>query len=323
MSLPEANNNKSDVFVLVPSYNHAPFIEKCLKSIIKQSLAPKKLLVIDDGSKDNSPEIIERILNECPFDAELIVRENRGLCATLNQGLSLSTGKYFAYIGSDDFWMPTFLEERVKLLEKRENAVLGYGNVVLIDENDEVFEFPDDYTDGSGWANFKDGDVREMLLNFIVPISSTVLYRRSVLEKVSWNEDAKLEDYELYLKLMELGEFAFDSQILSIWRHHGYNTSKNKLLMLKEVMAAQKRNIINVDEAHLEKVQSQIKFRFARDLLQQGEKIEALKLASENWRGAASGRDLAKFFLRIFVPMSVVKAKRKLRKYKYSQHVEI
>ncbi|HQU86728.1 MAG TPA: glycosyltransferase family A protein, partial [Pyrinomonadaceae bacterium] len=104
--------SKSEVFTFVPSYNHAPFIEKCLKSIINQTLKPKKLLVIDDGSKDDSPKIIEKVLKNCPFDSELIVRENRGLCATLNQGFSESSGEYFAYIGSDDIWLSRFLEER-------------------------------------------------------------------------------------------------------------------------------------------------------------------------------------------------------------------
>jgi alpha-1,3-rhamnosyltransferase len=103
------DRQNSEVFAFVPSYNHAPFIEKCLTSIIGQTLQPAKLLVIDDGSKDDSPRIIERILNDCPFDAELIVRENRGLCRTLNEGFARSAGKYFAYVGSDDYWLPEFL----------------------------------------------------------------------------------------------------------------------------------------------------------------------------------------------------------------------
>src|SRR4028119_2164690 len=82
------NDDKPEVFAFVPSYNHAPFVEKCLRSIIDQTLKPKKLLVIDDGSKDDSPKIIERVLNDCPFDAEFIARENRGLSATLNEAFS-------------------------------------------------------------------------------------------------------------------------------------------------------------------------------------------------------------------------------------------
>ncbi|HLM59831.1 MAG TPA: glycosyltransferase family A protein, partial [Pyrinomonadaceae bacterium] len=73
------------VSVLVPSYNHAPFIERTLRSIFKQTLAPKKLIVIDDGSKDESAAIIERVLEDCPFSAEFIRRENRGLSVTLNE----------------------------------------------------------------------------------------------------------------------------------------------------------------------------------------------------------------------------------------------
>src|ERR1051325_10736348 len=143
---------KPEVFAFVPSYNHAPFIEKCLTSIIKQTLPPKKLLVIDDGSRDDSPHIIERILKNCPFDSELIVRENRGLCATLNQGFALSEGKYFAYIGSDDFWLPAFFEERVKMMEKRDEAVLGFGHAYLIDEKGKIFGCTAD--EEEQWANY-------------------------------------------------------------------------------------------------------------------------------------------------------------------------
>src|SRR5690348_2721533 len=97
MDSPETVTRDS-VFVVVPSYNHAPFVTRCLRSIIGQTVQPKKLLVIDDGSNDGSPAIIEKVLNECSFECELIARENRGLTSTLNQALSLSDGEYFAYL---------------------------------------------------------------------------------------------------------------------------------------------------------------------------------------------------------------------------------
>src|SRR5215213_9721183 len=108
MDSPETEQ-RSEVFAVVPSYNHAPFVEKCLRSIIAQTLPPNKLLVIDDGSSDGSPRIIEEILRECTFDCDLIARANRGLCATLNEAFALSGGDYFAYLGSDDLWLPNFL----------------------------------------------------------------------------------------------------------------------------------------------------------------------------------------------------------------------
>lgn len=302
----------SKVFTFVPSYNHAPFIERCLKSIIKQTLQPTKLLVIDDGSKDESPKIIERILKDCPFDSELIVRENRGLCATLNEGFDLSFGDYFAYIGSDDIWLPEFIEKRVKLLNKRDNALLAYGNGFLIDEKNNITHCSKD------WTLYPDGDVREMLLDGIAPISSTVFYRRSALEKERWNKNSRLEDYELYLKLSTHGDFAFDPEVLSCWRQHSYNVSKDKMLMLNEVIEAQNRNAecLNLDRDKLEKTQTRVKFRFARDFLQEGLKKESLKLALGNLRGANSIKEILQFGLRMMLPFGIVKFRQKFQKAK-------
>jgi alpha-1,3-rhamnosyltransferase len=302
------------VFAFVPSYNHGPFVEECLRSIFAQTLHPRKLLVIDDGSRDDSPAIIERVLKDCPFPSELIVRENRGLCRTLNQALALSEGTYFAYIGSDDFWWPEFLQARFDMMERRPNAVLGYGHAYLVDEKGEAFD--NTALHAHEWADYPDGDAREMLLKGVAPVSSTIFYRRAVLEKVSWNEDSRLEDYEMYLKLMNLGEFAFDPRLLSAWRHHGYNTSGDHLLMLDEVLAAQERNfdLLGVTRERLDEIQTQTKFRYARIQLQHGKKRSAMKLAGESWRGAESRAQLGKFAARLLVPMPVIEFRRNLRK---------
>lgn len=317
MNFADTDNNQ-EVFIFVPSYNHAPFIEKCLKSIFKQTFSPKKLLVIDDGSKDDSPKIIERVLKNCPFDAELIVRENRGLCATLNEGFSRSFGEYFAYIGSDDIWFPRFLEERVKLLNAHQTAVLGYGNALFLDEADEIFE------SSAEWWNFPT-EARQMLRLGIAPISSTVFYRRKTLAKYQWNENSRLEDYEFYIKLSDEGEFVFDPQVLSVWRHHNYNVSGDIKLMLSEVLAAQNRNTekLGLTRENIGEIQEQLQFRYAQDFLHKGLKREALKLALANWRGADSIKQIVKFSARMCVPMSVIEMRRKLWREKLRQKYKI
>src|SRR4030095_15290854 len=220
--------NRAAVSVVVPSFNHARFIGATLRSIMQQTLWPAKLLVIDDGSSDDSPAIIGRMLNECPFSCEFIARDNRGLCATLNEGFEGTRGDYFAYLGSDDLWLPDFLRTRVDLLESRAESVLAYGHAYFVDEQDRIIDSTAD------WADYVDGDVRDMLLETTAPMSPTVLYRRAALEQQRWNEESRLEDYDLYLRLSVAGDFAFDARILSAWRRHGSNVSWDQTLMLEE-----------------------------------------------------------------------------------------
>ena len=117
-------------------------------------------------------------------------------------------GDYFAYLGSDDLWLPDFLKARVGLLESRPDAVLAYGHAYFIDEENHIVDSTAD------WARYADGDAREMLLQTTAPMSPTVLYRRDALEQQRWNEASKLEDYDLYLRLSAEGPFAFDPQSL-------------------------------------------------------------------------------------------------------------
>ena len=298
------------VAVVVPSYNHAPFIAAALRSIFAQTHAPARLLVIDDGSRDGSPRVIEDALKDCPFPCELIARENRGLCATLNEGLSKTEGTYFAYLGSDDLWLPEFLEARVTLLKERPRAVLAYGHAYLIDERGAVFDCTLD------WARYADGDARAMLLEeTYAPMSPTVVHRRQSLERHGWNERARLEDYELYLKLSADGDFAFDPRVLSAWRRHGTNTSGDFVWMIEARLEAQRNAAphLSLSPAQLERYQRALNFAGAEDLLRLGDKRAALKYLRRGLTGAPSPAALARVALRLLTPYSLVQRRKRRR----------
>jgi len=295
------------VAVVVPSYNHAPFVAAALRSVLAQTHAPARLLVIDDGSRDGSPRVIEDVLKDCPFPCELIARENRGLCATLNEGLSKTEGAYFAYLGSDDLWLPGFLEARVALLEGRPGAVLAYGHAYLIDGRGEVYDCTLD------WARYSDGDARAMLLEeTYAPMSPTVLHRRQGLERHGWNERARLEDYELYLKLSADGDFAFDPRVLSAWRRHGTNTSGDFVWMIEARLEAQRNAAphLELSPAQLARYQRALNFAGAEDLLRLGDKRSALPFLRRGIGGAPDARSLARVALRLVTPYSLVKRRR-------------
>lgn len=287
----------------MPSYNHAPFVAAALRSVFAQTRAPARLLVIDDGSRDGSPHVIEEALKDCPFPCELIARANRGLCATLNEGLSQTKGPYFAYLGSDDIWLPGFLEARIRALEARPRAVLAYGHAYLIDDKGAVYDCTLE------WARYRDGDARRMLLEeTYAPMSPTVLHRRASIERHGWNERARLEDYELYLKLSADGEFAFDPRVLSAWRRHGTNTSGDFVWMIEARLEAQRNAApyLRLKPEQLERFQRALSFAGAEDLLRLGDKRAALKYLRRGLAGAPSTSALARVALRLVTPYALV-----------------
>ena len=302
--------NEHDVFVAVPSYNHAPFVEKCLRSIIGQTVRPKKLLVIDDGSTDGSSAIIERTLNDCPIDCELIARENRGLSATLNQALSLSDGEFFAYLGSDDVWLPSFVEEQTRLLNARPNAVLAFSHAYLIDDQDRVFDSTKE------WTDFADGDMQPLLLRGVIFSSPGVLYRRATLAKHSWNENSKLEDYEMYLKLSTEGEFARNSAVLCAWRQHGVNASSDLPRMFPELIEAQERLAadLGIGRAELDAIQRRMKFEAADNFIRHGFRREGAELFLENLAGSPSIGKTIDTAVRLAIPSSLFQWNRRRKR---------
>lgn len=300
---------EAQVSVVVPSYDHALFIESTLRSIFRQQFAPAQLLVIDDGSTDDSPRVIDRVLQDCPFPCELLVRAHRGLCATLNEGLAKTHARYFAYLGSDDFWLPDFLAARVPMLESRSAAALAYGHAFLVNEDDQIIDCTLD------WAHYTDGDARAMLWQEnIAPMSPTVLHRRAALERYGWNENARLEDYELYLRLSAEGEFAFDPEVLAAWRRHGSNTSRDFVWMIEARLEAQRAvaDELGVSAEELDHFQRLLKFAGAEDLLRLGEKRQSLTFLRQGWR-AASPVARAGIILRLLAPHSLTRLRRRLK----------
>lgn len=297
------------VSVVVPSYNHAPFVALTLRSIFRQTFVPAELLVIDDGSTDSSPKIIETVLHDCPFPCELVARQNRGLSATLNEGFARTGGEYFAYLGSDDLWLPDFLRARVQLLQSRTSAVLAYGHAYFVDEQNRIVDSTAD------WARYADGNARAMLLETTAPMSPTVLYRREALEQQHWKEESRLEDYDLYLRLSEAGEFAFDPRILSAWRRHDSNVSWNQTLMLEEQLKSQREAALRsgFTSEQVERLQTETRFKRAEDFLRLGQKAEAWSLLTQNRKGVSSPTIAARLLLRLLIPNSFMRGRSRIR----------
>ena len=296
------------VSVVVPSYNHARFIEETLRSIFAQTWRPMDLLVIDDGSKDDSVAVIERVLRDAPFPARLVARENRGLTPTLNEGLAASTGEYFAYVGSDDTWEPRRLELGVAALEQQRQAVMAFSHCYFIDQHSRRVDV------SSRSRSYTSGDYLWPMLRGVVGIMSpTPLFRASVLREVRWNEQAKLEDFDLYLNLALHGPFAFVDAPLASWRFHETNTSSGWAFMVRERIATVERIAVKPGptEAEVENLRERIPFEEAGALLASGHRLGAAWESLKHWRGANGAREWVKRALRLAAPEVLLRARRR------------
>lgn len=117
--------------VIVPLYNKAPYVRKALESVVEQTYKDFELIIIDDGSTDNSATICEEYLNNITHQTSHIIHQkNAGVAAARNDGVKVSKGDYVAFLDADDWWEPMFLEEMDKLIQEYPDAGLYATNYI-------------------------------------------------------------------------------------------------------------------------------------------------------------------------------------------------
>lgn len=121
--------------IVIPSYNHERFVLSTIQAAARIAILSKEIIVIDDGSSDASTSIIREYIASkgASNNIRLIARENRGLVKTLNEGLSISRGKYFYVVASDDIPIPEGISNLVNHLENNGALQFVLGNALFMD----------------------------------------------------------------------------------------------------------------------------------------------------------------------------------------------
>jgi len=205
------------ISVILPSYNHAGFVAEAVNSVLNQTLRDIELIVVDDGSIDGTPDIVEKIHD--PRLKLIRLSQNR-LRQPRNLGLSLSKGQFIAFQNSDDVWMPEKLESQLSILEKHRNAAVSFTNVDIIDHNGIVIK--------DSWANnlFSSENRSQLLwLRHFFEIGnclciSSALVRRNMLEQAGKFNGSfiQLSDFDLWVRLAAIGDFHILSGKLTLFR---------------------------------------------------------------------------------------------------------
>lgn len=226
------------VSVIVPSYNHANFIQYCLKSLILQTYENIELIIIDDGSIDESLTKIkemEDILKSRFVKYTFIPQENKGICVTANKGIKLSEGKYYQFVSSDDFILEQYIEKQVEFLEENKEFACSYTDGLEIQSEDLDMEC---YTNSPSFSTnieYLSGNLRKFMLNnvFNVP-SPAFMYRKELIEKIGfYDEKLNFEDIDMFLRISRVFKIGCVKEILYLHRIHGNNTGRNLEILEK------------------------------------------------------------------------------------------
>ena len=211
------------VSVVIPCYNHQQFVHDSIQSVINQSYENIELIIIDDGSKDDSVVKIREMVESCAnrfVRFEFRSRPNKGLSATLNEALEWCQGKYYSAIASDDQMLIRKIEIQVGYLESNDETVAVFGGVRLIDENNIEL--------GEWLTEEQTCSFEEIIMHEHKLYAPTQMLRLDVVKGVDgYNSNVFIEDWYMWLKLSQNGKIACISDVLALYRNHDNNSSNN------------------------------------------------------------------------------------------------
>lgn len=212
------------VSILMPVYNHEKFVEKAILSVLNQSYNNIELIVLNDGSKDNSDLIIRNLKKI--YDFTYISQSNQGLVKSLNYLKTLAKGEYLSIIASDDFIDKHKISKLVDYMENNNNYAMVYSNMYLINDNNDIVG---SIKDGGKSGNiFNDLICGDFFINSI-----TTLIRKNIYDKYNY-QDLYIEDYQMWLRIALNHNIGYYDDYLSYYRVSNPNSLSSNLIKMQE-----------------------------------------------------------------------------------------
>jgi glycosyltransferase involved in cell wall biosynthesis len=201
------------VSIILAVCNGEPFVADTLDSVLGQTYQNIEVIVVDDGSTDGTPAVVEACANR-DSRVRVICQRNRGVSAARNRGLAVARGQFVATVDSDDLWDPTKIERQVRrMIEGGEHTGLIYCWWVCIDVNGAVLDW------SPRWRIEGDGLETLLQVNYCGG-ASVHLFRRKWLEEIGGYDETRepCEDWEVALKVAERARVAVEPSVLVGYR---------------------------------------------------------------------------------------------------------
>ncbi|MZK49882.1 glycosyltransferase family 2 protein [Clostridium beijerinckii] len=228
--------------IIIPAYNHEIYIENCFDSIINQTYSNIELIILNDGSKDNTHEKIQGYMSKLKSrfnDVIYINKENEGICKTLNKGLELATGEYIINFASDDVMMESRVEKQVFFLENNPEYDIVYSDCYDVKSDgwlDPLGEY-DLENLISKRCNFEQGDLLEFMLEnvFYMP-TPTVCFKKLCFDKVGkYDENILCEDPDMFIRTAKYFKYGYINEPLVLHRIHKNNSGRNSEIIVNSI----------------------------------------------------------------------------------------
>lgn len=220
------------VSVLLASYNHEAYIEASIRSILSQQGVSFELIVIDDGSTDSSPSILEKLSKQLGFT--YISRPNKGLVSTMNELAKLARGRYFCSFASDDIMPAGRLMIQSNFMEEHPNVPVCFGQTMEMNASGSLeVELDERFLRGVPEVSFE-----QLFLGFKGLHGCTEMIRREMFFNVGgYDERFFFEDYPLWLRLSnQYGPLPVLKNVFCYYRVHGKNMHLNHEKMYLELL---------------------------------------------------------------------------------------
>lgn len=241
------------VSVIIPAYNHSQYVQEAIQSVIDQTYKNIELIVIDDGSKDDTWTKINEMKSVCEERFVRVVLEtqaNKGTCLTLNKLLQLANGEYIHFLASDDKFSADSTQILYKFLSKHPDYALAVGKNEFIDEKGIICYWDQNRNNVydkeiAKYKSFTDiqnqlvklesesfGSYEMLLKGNHIP--NGYLIRKNIFNKIGYfTSEAPLEDYWMMLQIAKYAKMKYIDVTTFYYRWHGANTANQIEKMLK------------------------------------------------------------------------------------------
>ena len=215
------------VSVVIPCYNQAHFLGEAIESVLAQRYTNLELIVVDDGSTDNTSEVASRY-----EEVRLIRQENKGLAGARNRGREEARGEYVVFLDSDDRLLANAVEIGVRELEAHPECAFVSGRYRPISAEGDAYAIPRQArVDGDHYL--------ALLRDNYISMPASVMYRRWVFEEVGGFDGSvdAAADWDLYLRIARRFPIHHHGQVVADYRWHGANMTADPALMLRSTVS--------------------------------------------------------------------------------------